>query len=176
MERSYWRTIVQQRLNRRRALALTSAASLGAAVLAACGGGNSSSSSNSGSPKSSLISPREDTTAQAKPGGVSRYFVSADSNNLDPSLANSPLESVQRHAYSGLLQEKAGYLKATDFDIIPDLAESYEWSGAGLQFASTVRMLLATVAEARVQLRIGRLSDRDWAEVRARVTQVFNWP
>src|SRR6266550_4530627 len=139
MERSYWSEIVDQRLSRRRALALSGAASLSAAVIAAGGGGKSSSSSNSGSQKSSLISPREDTSAQAKSGGVSRYFVSADSNNLDPSLANSPLESVQRHAYSGLLQEKAGYLKATDFDIIPDLAESTEWSGDGLQLTLKIR-------------------------------------
>jgi peptide/nickel transport system substrate-binding protein len=139
MERSYWHAVVEQRLSRRRGLALTGAASLGAAVLAACGGGKSSSGTSSDSQKSSLIAPKEDTTTQAKPGGVSRYFVSADSNNLDPSLANSPLESVQRHAYSGLLQEKAGYLKATDFDIIPDLAESTEWSADGLQLTLKLR-------------------------------------
>ena len=52
-----------------------------------------------------------------------------------------------------------------------------EGTATGLTQNSVVGCLfLATVAEARVQLHIGRLSDRDWAEVRARVTQVFNWP
>jgi mRNA interferase MazF len=47
-----------------------------------------------------------------------------------------------------------------------------DWQAAGLQFASTVRMLVATIAAERIVLRIGRLSDRDWAEVRSRVRQV----
>lgn len=61
----------------------------------------------------------------------------------------------------------------------PRLATDYaliDWVAAGLQFPSTVRMLLATLAEERVQLRIGQLSDRDWAEVQARILQVFAWP
>ena len=51
-----------------------------------------------------------------------------------------------------------------------------DWQTAGLQLASTVRMLLATAAEARVVLHIGHLSDRDWAEIQSRVIQVFAWP
>jgi mRNA interferase MazF len=51
-----------------------------------------------------------------------------------------------------------------------------DWRMAGLQLPSTLRMLFATAAEARVVLRIGHLSDRDWAEVQDRVRQVFAWP
>jgi len=51
-----------------------------------------------------------------------------------------------------------------------------DWSAAGLRLPSTVRMLLATVAASRVQLTIGRLSNRDWTEVQQRVRDVFEWP
>jgi mRNA interferase MazF len=51
-----------------------------------------------------------------------------------------------------------------------------DWQAANLQFPSTVRMLLASAAISRIVLQIGRLSDRDWAEVQARVRQVFAWP
>ena len=44
-----------------------------------------------------------------------------------------------------------------------------DWQAAGLQYPSTVRMLLATVAVQRLVLTIGRLSDADWAEVQARL-------
>ncbi|MBY0526077.1 MAG: type II toxin-antitoxin system PemK/MazF family toxin [Gemmataceae bacterium] len=61
----------------------------------------------------------------------------------------------------------------------PRISSDYallDWAVAGLQFASTVRMLLATVADRRIVLRIGRLSDRDWAAVQDRVLQLFAWP
>jgi len=51
-----------------------------------------------------------------------------------------------------------------------------DWAAAGLQFPSTVRMLLATAAEMRVLHQVGRLSARDWAEVQTRVRQLFAWP
>jgi mRNA interferase MazF len=51
-----------------------------------------------------------------------------------------------------------------------------DWQAAGLQGPSTVRMLLATAAQARIVRAIGRLSDRDWAAVQARIQQVFTWP
>lgn len=51
-----------------------------------------------------------------------------------------------------------------------------DWQVAGLQFPSTVRMLLATIASSRIVLPIGRLSDRDWTEIQIRVLRVFAWP
>jgi mRNA interferase MazF len=51
-----------------------------------------------------------------------------------------------------------------------------DWAAAGLKTASTARMLLATVAASRVLLQVGHLTDRDWAEVQARVRAVFEWP
>ena len=49
-----------------------------------------------------------------------------------------------------------------------------DWQQAGLQFPSTVRMLLTTVALSRVVLRIGQLSSRDWSEVQARLALVLS--
>jgi len=51
-----------------------------------------------------------------------------------------------------------------------------DWTAAGLKTSSTVRMLLATVAETRVLLHVGQLSDRDWSEVKNRIGRVFTWP
>jgi len=51
-----------------------------------------------------------------------------------------------------------------------------DWAAAGLKVSSTVRMLLATVADTRIRLHIGRLTDRDWSDVKIRVGRVFTWP
>jgi mRNA interferase MazF len=44
-----------------------------------------------------------------------------------------------------------------------------DWKAAGLRIPSTVRILLATIAESRVLHHVGRLSDPDWAEVVVRL-------
>ena len=51
-----------------------------------------------------------------------------------------------------------------------------DWAAAGLKTSCTVRMLLATVAEVRVLLHVGQLSDHDWSEVKNRIGRVFTWP
>jgi mRNA interferase MazF len=48
-----------------------------------------------------------------------------------------------------------------------------DWAAAGLKLPSTVRMLLATVASARILLHVGHLAERDWIEVQARLRMVF---
>ncbi len=55
---------------------------------------------------------------------------------------------------------------ATDFALA-------DWAAAGLKLPSTVRMLLATVASARILLHVGHLTDPDWAEVQGRLRMVF---
>lgn len=40
-----------------------------------------------------------------------------------------------------------------------------DWKSAKLVKPSTVRMLIATVAESRIVHHVGRLTDRDWAAV-----------
>lgn len=56
---------------------------------------------------------------------------------------------------------------ATDYELL-------DWQIAGLPQSSTVRMLIATVADSRVVYTVGRLTDRDWAEVQARLQLVFS--
>ena len=48
-----------------------------------------------------------------------------------------------------------------------------DWASAVLKMRSTVRILLATVANSRVVHHIGHLSGCDWAEVRSRLHWVF---
>lgn len=48
-----------------------------------------------------------------------------------------------------------------------------DWRAAGLQLPSTVRMLLATVAEARVVHCVGQLTENDWAAVQGKLRLVF---
>jgi hypothetical protein len=48
-----------------------------------------------------------------------------------------------------------------------------DWAAAGLRLPSTVRMLLAKVASARILLHVGHLTARDWTEVQARLRMVF---
>lgn len=51
-----------------------------------------------------------------------------------------------------------------------------DWKVAGLLVPSTAWLLLATVAATRVLHHVGRLSDRDWIEVQARIQLTFRWP
>jgi mRNA interferase MazF len=48
-----------------------------------------------------------------------------------------------------------------------------DWAAAGLKLPSTVRMLLATVANTRILLHVGHLTERDWREVQSRLRMVF---
>jgi mRNA interferase MazF len=56
---------------------------------------------------------------------------------------------------------------------LPTDFELQDWQAVGLQLPSTVRMLLATVANQRVVHVIGRLSDRDWSGIQNRLQLVF---
>jgi mRNA interferase MazF len=55
---------------------------------------------------------------------------------------------------------------STDYELV-------NWQAAGLKLPSTVRMLLATIAEQRVLFHVGRLTPNDWREVQLRLNQVF---
>jgi mRNA interferase MazF len=49
-----------------------------------------------------------------------------------------------------------------------------DWKIAGLQRPSTVRMLIATLADDRVVLQVGRLSDVDQASLQATLLSVIS--
>ncbi len=48
-----------------------------------------------------------------------------------------------------------------------------DWKAAKLVKASTVRMLIATVADTRIVHHVGRLTDRDWAAVQQQLANVI---
>jgi ABC-type transport system substrate-binding protein len=95
MASSYWTKVVSNRISRRRALAATGAGALGAAFLAACGSDNDSGSSGStggstgGSKSNSILATPQDTTSQAKAGGVIKDYYTAELTHMDALLSNS---------------------------------------------------------------------------------------
>ena len=146
-DKSYWQSLVQSRLNRRRMLTLSGSAAASAAFLAACGGGsnnNGGSSSSSGSASgntgatggsggktNSLVSTPTDTTAQAKPGGTLKHYATSDTLHFDALSSNSAqvVGNASIWAYARLLAFKAAkYPDAPDGSVVGEMAESYEIS------------------------------------------------
>jgi peptide/nickel transport system substrate-binding protein len=137
---SYWINLTNARLNRRRLLVTSAAGSAAGLFLAACGGSDSGSGiEDSSGGKSSLITAPADTTKSAKRGGVLKYFANGDAPSLDPMTSAIQLNQVQHFVYGRLMQLKAGYLKPREFEVIPDLAQSWEWSPDRLTLTMKLR-------------------------------------
>jgi peptide/nickel transport system substrate-binding protein len=86
MKDNYWQRILDQRITRRRALAVTGATSLGAAFLAACGDDDGGGGGGPTGPadRSGLLAPVRDETSSAVPGGTFPYNHSNNVVTLDP--------------------------------------------------------------------------------------------
>src|SRR5687768_4266500 len=103
MTPSYWERVLEKRIARRRALAVTGAAMLGGAVLAACGG--------DGKPEGEVtisgerITKPENSTAQAKRGGIYHSYITSQPASEDPLTASRLPEDFER-AYSRLIKQK----------------------------------------------------------------------
>src|SRR5690348_6116378 len=102
MADSYWTGVVERRLTRRIALALTAAG----ALMAACGSGKSADSSKSGG--GSLVSQAVDTTSQAKRGGVLKDFTPTDAPSFDYSTPISD-GSLASRCYGCLVRVMPGH-------------------------------------------------------------------
>ena len=165
METNYWSRILQRRVSRRRTVALTSAAAFSAAFLAACGGssnnngstgaaptatkpassgatgtsGASGATGSSGAAPSGLLSKREDTTAQAKPGGTLIMDNPLDPPHFDPHLLTLPAAAAVSLIYNKLLGVKPGSLQISDGTIEGDLAQSWEFSPDKLTLTMKIR-------------------------------------
>jgi peptide/nickel transport system substrate-binding protein len=135
MEKSYWSGVVGRRTSRRRALTAMGLTVAAGAVLAACGGGDDGAKDG----KATLVSEPEDTTKQARRGGIMKDRALAEPPTLDIFTANNPWNGVGPHMYSALVQFQYGYLKSPENEIVPDLAESWEWSPDGLQIVLKLR-------------------------------------
>ena len=138
MKTSYWDTLLQSRISRRRAIVATGAAAGSAAFLAACGGDNKGD--GGGKEKSTLAIKTEDTIKEAKRGGIIKDRTNADASSMDVQQPIAPLNYPARHVYSTLVRVKAPYLQApTTFDLSPDLAESWEVAPDGLSITMKLR-------------------------------------
>ncbi|HLF78758.1 MAG TPA: ABC transporter substrate-binding protein [Dehalococcoidia bacterium] len=125
---SYWHQTLQRRLSRRRSLTGAGGFALGAAFLAACGGNESESKPDT----SSLAVKAEDTTKQAKRGGIYKASIATDAGSWDPHVRGAWFGTLGGILYSRLTIVKPGEGESTAGDIIGDLAESWEFSPDGL--------------------------------------------
>src|SRR5262245_47619171 len=134
---NYWHRVLSNRMTRRRALAATSAGAAAAAFLAACGGG----SSDKGPVKDpqGLLAKIEDTSKQAKPGGIWPSALNADLPTLDPNQTTSG-SALAPYGYSRLfLYRPAPFPELPKGEVDPDVAESSEQSPDGLTVTVKLR-------------------------------------
>jgi peptide/nickel transport system substrate-binding protein len=124
----YWDKVLDRRIGRRRAIAVTGATAASAAFLAACGGSDDDGGdSGDGGDSSGLLHKQTNETSKAKHGGL---YVSAQTNGLvshDPHANGAHTQVVQR-TYSQLFRIKYGELKNTSGEFAGDLAQSWELS------------------------------------------------
>jgi ABC-type transport system substrate-binding protein len=134
MQDSYWSRVLTQRVNRRRALAVTAGTAGAAAFLAACGGGDDDDSSTSGpsgpADTSGLLSKIEDTSKTAKRGGVMKWVQGNEPLHFDgQSQGQVQLNIYNGLAYESLVRNKPGEGMGSSFnEVLPNLAESWEFS------------------------------------------------
>jgi peptide/nickel transport system substrate-binding protein len=140
LKQDYWQRALAGRLSRRRALAASGAAGLGlgALALAGCGGGGGGSSSSGG--ESSLLAKVEDTTKSAVPGGTYESFEASDIQGFDPNGGSSArAQLISYNSYLRLLKTKTTFNGIRSQEPEGDLAESWEFSGDGLQLTLKLR-------------------------------------
>jgi peptide/nickel transport system substrate-binding protein len=135
MEQSYWSRAFNQRIARRRALALGGGAALGSTLLLACGG-DGGDGDEAGS---DLVTESVDTTKEAKRGGTLKDVHNFDPATLDPGTPVAPLNGIIRHTYGTLVTEKAGHLESSTGELVGDAAESWEITPDRLQIALRLR-------------------------------------
>ena len=138
MKNGYWSSVLNRRVQRRRALTLSGAGLASAAFLAACGGGDSGGGSGDGD-SSGMVTKPVDTTKEAKRGGTIKDYIRGEPATMDPFNPNAALNAASRSVHGMLLREKPGHLKIADGTIEGDLAESWEFSPDGMQITMKLR-------------------------------------
>jgi peptide/nickel transport system substrate-binding protein len=136
MQSNYWSNVLSRRTSRRRALAAVGGTAAAAAFLAACGGDDS----GGGGESSGLVSKPVDTSKEAKRGGTSKWFLTAEPAGFDLHVGGAPKNNPKNLAVSNLVSAKPGYLTEPDFsDYIPDIAQSWEWAPDGLSITFKIQ-------------------------------------
>src|SRR6185295_14989978 len=102
-----------------------------AALLAACGGGGDGGSG--GEQASGLIAKPQDTTSQAKRGGVLKTNIDSEPQTFDPMFADRGSAQRNSRMQSRLMELKPGVGGPANGEVIGDLAQSWEVSGDGTQ-------------------------------------------
>jgi peptide/nickel transport system substrate-binding protein len=127
MMNSYWTRFGGRRLTRRRAIAVAGGATAGAFLAAACGGDDGSETDTS-----SLVAKAQDSTSEARRGGIVKASIATDAGSWDPHVRGAWFGTLGGLLYSRLTVVKPGEGEATAGDIVGELAESWEASPDGL--------------------------------------------
>lgn len=133
MATNYWGRLAEQRLSRRRALALGALATAGAALLAACGSDQGGGGTRDAS---GLVTQPRDETRSLKRGGVLVNRTTSEPNTLEPHLF--PGNFTAQQTYSGLWLIKDGYMSYTTGEIEGDVVESWEFSADKLTLTAKI--------------------------------------
>src|SRR5688572_16496592 len=72
---TYWASVINRRIDRRRAILATGATAAGAAFLAACSGGSGSSNSKDAPKASGLLASIDDESKNAIRGGTYKFII-----------------------------------------------------------------------------------------------------
>jgi ABC-type transport system substrate-binding protein len=158
MSKDYWSRTLSRRLGRRRALAAAGGATLASAFLAACGGSDKEEGQTSSSSSSDVIAKPEDTTSQAKAGGVVKDYYTAELTDMDALRWNtaSTVNLISVFAYPRILKftiVKAP--EANDGDRVEgEAAASYELSPDKLTLTLKLRQGMKWDARAPTNARL----------------------
>lgn len=134
---SYWDRTLNQRLSRRRAIAVAAAAGVSAAILA-CGGDGDDAPAAASKDRSGLLTTVEDTRSKAKQGGIWSSYRTTDYVTFDPINSRGSNVGHTQLAYSVIVSYKPGST-AGNIGLNGEAAESWEISNDGTQVAFKLR-------------------------------------
>ncbi len=136
---SYWRRTLMRRLSRRRALIAAGASGVALAA-AACGGDGDGEDSGASDGGSSLLAKPVDRTKDAVPGGIFQAWEPADIQGFDPNGGTSArAQLISYFCYLRMVKNKTTFNGVRTEEKEGDLAQSWEFSGDGLQLTFKLR-------------------------------------
>jgi ABC-type transport system substrate-binding protein len=141
MSNDYWSKVASTRLHRRRLIGAASVGGLSLATLGLIACGSDGSGNDTDGKGASLLTPRVDTTKQAKAGGVLQTVQTGELSKLDSLTAPQPGATgvSAGFLYGRLLKFKPGIVTAPTGESEGDLAESWELSADKLQLTLKLR-------------------------------------